>query len=184
MIRRQTNWTHTLLFYLTLVVLFGSLPCPALGEEAPIYIEADNMSSVEKSNSVLFKGNVDARQGDVHIRSDEMTVHYTMKDKDGKKSDSATQQVEKLICLGNVEITRAEWLGTSHKMDYFAKKREVILSGNAKAYQGQNMVSGEKIKYYIDEGRSEVVGGTKTIMGDTGKTKKKPSRVNMTILQQ
>ena len=64
-----------------------------------------------------------------------------------------------VICVGNVEITRGEWLGTSKKMVYLSKERQVILTGNAKAWQGQNMVSGEKIIYYLDEGRSEVVGG-------------------------
>ena len=33
--------------------------------------------------------------------------------------------------------------------------------GNAKAWH-ENMASGDKIVYYIDEGRSEVVGGTTT----------------------
>ncbi len=142
------------------------------------------MSSIEKSNSVLFKGNVDAKQGDVRIRSDKMTVYYSMKDINAKTDASTSQQVEKMICLGNVEVTRAEWLGTANKMDYLAKERQVILSGNAKAYQGQNMVSGEKIIYFIDEGRSEVEGDTKATLGDKGKGKKKPSRVNMTILQK
>jgi lipopolysaccharide export system protein LptA len=46
------------------------------------------------------------------------------------------------------------------------------------------MVSGDKIIYYLDEGRSEVVGGSKaTTAGSGDSDKKKPSRVNMTILQ-
>jgi lipopolysaccharide export system protein LptA len=185
MIRQQISSLTTLILLTTL--LFW-IPATVTAGNAPISIEADNMSSKEKNNSVLFKGNVDAKQGDVQIRSDEMTVYYSMKkngqDKKGsnKKQANATQQVEKLICIGNVEITRAEWLGTSDKMDYLAQERQVILKGNAKAYQGQNMVSGDKIVYYIDEGRSEVIGDgnrTQTTMGG----KKKKSRVNMTIMQ-
>jgi lipopolysaccharide export system protein LptA len=41
-------------------------------------------------------------------------------------------------------------------MDYFAKDRKVILSGDAKAWQGQNMVSGKTITYYLDDKRSIV----------------------------
>ena len=89
-----------------------------------------------------------------------------------------------MICTGNVEVTRGEWLGTSKKMVYLSKERQVILTGNAKAWQGQNVVSGEKIIYYLDEGRSEVVGErTSTTIGENQSGKKKPSRVNMTILQ-
>lgn len=159
----------------------------AIAEDAPIQIEANHMTSTEKSNSVIFTGEVDAKQADVRIRSDKMTVFYTPKEAasktKGKEKQGASQQVEKMICTGNVEITRAEWLGTSKRMVYLSKERQVILTGNAKAWQGQNVVSGEKIIYYLDEGRSEVVGEkTSTTIGKNGK-KKKPSRVNMTILQ-
>ncbi|MCP3930660.1 MAG: lipopolysaccharide transport periplasmic protein LptA, partial [Bacteroidetes bacterium] len=63
------------------------------------------------------------------------------------------------------------------------KLKQVILLGQAKAYQDQNMVSGEKIVYYIDEGRSEVEGNTKTTISNKD-MKKKPKRVNMTIMQK
>ncbi len=163
------------------------LASPLAAADAPIQIEADKMSSTEKTNTVLFTGNVDARQQDVRIRSDEMTVYYTALDAPkGKTGKKASQQVQKIICNGNVEVSKKEWLGTSKKMIYLAKERQVVLLEDAKAYQGQNMVSGEKIIYYMDEGRSEVVGGKRTsaTVGDTGKGGKKPSRVNMTIIQK
>jgi lipopolysaccharide export system protein LptA len=146
------------------------------------------MHSTEKSNSVVFTGEVDATQGDVRIRSDEMTVYYTQGGKGQKGSQeekTASQQVEKLVCIGNVEITRGEWLGTSKKMTYLSKERQVILTGDAKAWQNQNMVSGDKIIYYLDDGRSEVSGDkTAATVDDTKTGEKKPSRVNMTILQK
>ena len=159
-------------------------PLQSFGDESPIYIEADHMASTEKNNAVLFTGDVDAKQGDLRIRSDKMTVYYTdNKDQGGEKPASATQQVEKLICDGNVEITRDDWLGTSDKMTYLSEQRQVILTGNAKAWQDQNMVGGEKIIYYMDEGRSEVVGGTSVTVGGEQKQEKK-ARVKMRILQQ
>ena len=160
------------------------MPLQALCAESPIYIEADQMASTEKNNAVLFTGDVDAKQGNLRIRSDKMTVYYTdNKDQGGEKPASTTQQVEKLICDGNVEITRNDWLGTSDKMTYLSEKRQVILTGNAKAWQDQNMVGGEKIIYYMDEGRSEVIGGTSVTVGGEQKQEKK-ARVKMRILQQ
>lgn len=174
---------HTITFFLLFLFTAGI----SFADDPPIHIEADRMTSTEKDNSVVFTGEVDAKQDDVRIRSDVMTVYYTPKEKkagkDTNEPKTATQEVEKLICTGNVEITRAEWLGTSKKMVYLAKQRQVILTGNAKAWQGQNMVSGEKIIYHIDEGRSEVIGTTSTTVGGTKGTKKKSGRVNMTILQ-
>lgn len=169
-----------LIFSLATALFLGQ---PAFAEDDPITVEADHMSSTEKTNSVLFTGDVDARQGDVRIRSDEMTVYYSQKGKD-EGGESIKQKVEKMINLGNVEITRGKWLGTSKKSIYLAKERQFILTGDAKAWENQNMISGEKIIYYLDEERSEVIGGRPGVtIGDKDTGTKKPGRVNMTILQ-
>jgi lipopolysaccharide export system protein LptA len=158
-------------------------------DEPPIQIEANHMLSMEKTNTVQFSGDVDAKQGDVRIRCDEMTVFYTQAEKLTSKEDNKSQQVEKLTCDGNVEVTKGEWLGSSKKLLYVKKVRQVILTGKAKAWQGKNMVSGDKIIYYLDEGRSEVVGGhPEATIGNAAANKDtpsgKPSRVNMTIQQK
>lgn len=166
-------------FFSGLVICLFFFAGPLFAASAPITIEADHMSSLEKDNNVLFSGNVDAAQADVRIRSDEMTVYYTAAEKEKK------QEVKRLKCVGNVEITKGEWLGTGETMNYLATERKVILSGNAKAWQGTNLVSGNTIIYYLDEGRSEVVGSrpSATVGSDTGK-KSKPGRVKATLTPQ
>ena len=136
--------------------LFCSVPSSIWAAESsePINIEANRMVSQENENSVVFLGKVEAKQGKLTIRSDEMTVFYA-DSKNGKEKKTSTQ-MDKLICKNNVQITQEDWLGTGDRMDYFAKERKVILSGNAKAWQGQNMVAGKTIVYYLDEKRSIV----------------------------
>jgi lipopolysaccharide export system protein LptA len=136
------------------------------------------MTSLEASNNVLFAGNVDASQADVRIRSDKMTVYYTAAAK-GKK-----QEVERLRCEGNVEITKGEWLGTGKTMNYLAKERKVILSGGAKAWQDTNLVTGNTIIYYLDEGRSEVIGGRSSTTVDPKTGKQQSGRVRATLTPQ
>ncbi|MFH2124600.1 MAG: lipopolysaccharide transport periplasmic protein LptA [Pseudomonadota bacterium] len=169
---RMSLFANPYHFTRTLFLLLLVLAAPAWSaEKSPINIEADRMVSLEQKNSVLFSGNVLATQADVKIRSNEMTVYYSQAAK-GKG-----QEVKKLLCVGNVEITRGDWLGTGKKMDYLAQERKVILTGDAKAWQGKNQVSGETIVYYIDEGRSEVVPSKTS--GDAGK---KGGRVKATII--
>jgi lipopolysaccharide export system protein LptA len=154
-----------------------------LAGEQPIQIEADSMISLEKTRTIVFTGNVDAKQGDIRIRADKMTVYYTDTKTGSSKKSKDAQQVEKITCKGNVEVTSEEWLGTSDTMHYFSKKNLVQLIGHAKAYQGQNTVKGQRIDYHIDSGKSEIFGGTGVeIKGETAG--KKPGRVNMTILEQ
>ncbi|MDD2463898.1 MAG: lipopolysaccharide transport periplasmic protein LptA [Desulfobulbus sp.] len=144
-----------LLIFMTLALL-----SPAFAAEAdqPISIEANRMVSQEKESSVIFQGKVDARQGNLTIRADEMTVYYSTKNPQNvsTNTDKPTNKVEKLICKKNVKVSQGDWLGTGDRMDYFAPERKVVLSGNAKAWQGQNMVAGKTITYYLDQKRSVV----------------------------
>lgn len=130
-------------------------PATAFSAEAPINIEADRMVSQEDKNTVIFTGNVEASQGAITIRTDEMTVLYAQ-DTAGSDASKQNNKVKKLVCVGNVEVQQEDWLGTGARMDYFADERKIILSGDAKAWQGKNMVSGKTIVYYLDEKRSEV----------------------------
>ena len=159
-----------LLFQLLTMLLAASAGFCA---DVPINIEADRMISQEAQNTVVFLGNVDAKQGEITIRTDEMTVHYTEKNPEKtKQATGKSSKVKKLICIGNVEVTQGDWLGTGERMDYFNDERKVILSGNAKAWQGKNMVSGKTITYYLDEKRSVVEQDTS-----------KPERVRAVIQQ-
>ncbi len=171
--------------YITVIsIIFTLFFCTnGLAVDQPIQIQADKMTAKEDSQTVIFSGNVDARQGDVRIRSDEMTIFYIETDDDSKKKAKNAQQVEKIICIGNVEVTSEEWLGTSDTMHYFSKKNLVQLIGNAKAYKGQNKVQGERIDYHLDTGQSEVIGAKTLSKGDKPASKKS-GRVNMTILEQ
>lgn len=167
-------------FYTTfLAALLLCFATQVFAAGAPINVEADHMTSLEEQNSVLFTGNVDASQADVRILSDKMTVYYTAAE------ESTKQEVKRLRCEGNVEITKGEWLGTGKTMNYLAKERKVILSGDAKAWQGTNLVTGNTIIYYLDEGRSEVIGGRPALTAEEKETgKKKSGRVSATLTPQ
>ena len=171
----------TVLLFTIWTILYPSVGIAE--KEPPIVVEADQMSSTEEANTVLFLGNVDAKQGDLRILSDEMTVYYHEEATSDKEASTA-QKIDKLVCVGNVELSSADWLGTSDQMIYYSGNRKVLLVGDAKAWQGQNMISGEKIVYYIDEGRSEVVGGTTMVVGEGEEKQEKKQRVKMTIMQK
>ena len=131
----------------------------AAEQQAPINIEADRMVSQEGDNTVLFTGKVIAKQGGLTIRTEEMTVYYS--DSDDKGAGQAGQsgqsgQLERLVCVKDVKIAQEDWLGTGDRLEYWARERKAILSGNAKAWNGPNMISGQAITYYMGEKRSIV----------------------------
>ncbi len=166
----------------SLIILFFTFSA-GFAKEEPIQIAADKMTAMEKSQIVVFSGNVDATQGTVRIRADTMKIHYDEPKDNAKSGKKTSQQVKKIICTGNVEITSDEWLGTADAMHYFSKKNLVQLIGNAKAFQGQNKIQGERIDYHLDTGESTVLG-VKTETADTSKEDSPSGRVNMTILEK
>lgn len=127
----------------------------------PITIEADRMETSKEQASVLFTGNVQATQGNLVINADEMTVLYTRaavkpEGSSAERQGPLTQKIEKIIARGNVKVVQEDWVAAGDTMDFNAGERIVILAGNAKAWQDKNMVSGEKIVLYLNEGKSVV----------------------------
>ncbi len=169
------------MFFLVLTVLL-LLPTVSLAAEAPITVEADRMASTKQSNAVTFTGDVDVRQGEFRIRADEMTVYYSPEKRDDNE-EKIRQQVEKMVTEGNVEITQGTWIGTAEKAIYLAEKKQIHLIGEATASEGPNIVRGEEIIYYIDEQRSEILGGRPQVTIGEEITPKKKGRVSMTIIQ-
>jgi lipopolysaccharide export system protein LptA len=156
------------------ILTFGWITV-ALGQEGngaatPIQVEADRMESSQENNAVLFFGNVKANQDNLSIQADEMTVLYTRTPSGpGAAAESAAdlgQKIDKITAKGHVKIVQGDWVAAGETMDFNADARIVILAGNATAWQEQNMVSGEKIVLYLNEGRSVVESSSQAGEGE------------------
>jgi len=121
----------------------------------PIRIEADHMESDKAHNLVLFSGKVAAKQGEVLIHADEMTVYYLS----AKAPKGEERRIDRLLAAGHVEITKGEWVAKGDKAEYTEAERKVVLTGNTKVWQNNSMVTGEKFIMYLDEGKSIVESG-------------------------
>jgi len=138
-----------------------------------VQIEADQMLSSQKDNSVFFSGQVAAKQEDLTIHSDEMTVYYAAGPektaaKQPKTENSQTSAppaqgespldggIDRLLAKGHVEITKEGWVATGDQAEYFSEERKVVLTGNTKVWQNNNLVTGETFIMYLDEGKTIV----------------------------
>ncbi|MDR2459542.1 MAG: hypothetical protein LBE38_01975 [Deltaproteobacteria bacterium] len=68
------------------------------------------------------------------------------------------QEIDKVECEGAVKIQEGERLAVAQKALYLAKAlpRRLILTGDARVWQGQSSITGHQITYYLDENRSLV----------------------------
>ncbi len=116
--------------------------------DEPIHIKADQLQTDTKQSTATFIGKVTARQGDLVIYADRMVVHY----------GSSGGSVEKVECTGGVRIVQKNRIGTAAKGVYDNILGKIVLSGDPKVYQGEDMISGAEITYYIADQRSVVTG--------------------------
>ena len=116
----------------------------------PITIKSNELSADNKGKIAVFSGKVVAKQGDVTIFCDRMTVHY----------GAVQGEVDKIEADGNVRIVQENRTGVAAHAVYDSKEGKVVLTGGTpKVMQGSDTVSGEIITYYIDDERSSVSGG-------------------------
>jgi len=128
---------------------------PAKGREdgeknQPVTVDADQMESLKKEGVIIFTGNVVARQNNSVQYADRMEVYL----------DERGERVLRTVSTGNVRIiTKDCRIGTARRSEYDDPEQRVVLIGNARVWQGDDVVTGERITIYLAEGRSVVQGG-------------------------
>jgi lipopolysaccharide export system protein LptA len=70
-----------------------------------------------------------------------------------------TKKLKEIMAVGNVRIVQLERRATSQKASFEQDAAKVTLEGEAVLREGENVIRGERIIYYVDEQRSVVEGG-------------------------
>ena len=116
----------------------------------PVTVDSDKMERFGKESLVVFTGNVVARQNNSVQYADRMEVYL----------DEKGDRILRTVSTGNVRIvTRDCRTGTARRAEYHDLEQRVVLSGNARVWQEDNVVSGESIVIYLSQDRSVVQGG-------------------------
>jgi lipopolysaccharide export system protein LptA len=68
------------------------------------------------------------------------------------------QEIDRVECEGAVKIQQGERMAVADRALYLAKAlpRRLVLTGEARVWQGANSITGHQITYYLDENRSLV----------------------------
>lgn len=121
----------------------------------PVTVTSETLTADNQNHTALFEKNVIAKTSDMTIHADWMLVYYN--DPGG--------DITKIESKGNVKVNTENKVITSDTATYYAAPQErIVFTGSPRAVDGQNVVSGTKITYFVDEERSFVEGGSKIIM--------------------
>jgi lipopolysaccharide export system protein LptA len=108
------------------------------------------MERFGKEGLVVFTGNVVARQNNSVQYTDRMEVYL----------DEKGDRILRTISTGTVKIiTRDCRTGTARRAEYYDLEQRVVLIGNARVWQDENVVSGDTITIFLSQDRSVVQGG-------------------------
>lgn len=160
------------------LVLLGTLVCSlawhhaamalATDHDQPINIVADHAEADDAKGVSTYTGNVILTQGTLRIRGAILHVYY---DKD--------HRMTKLVAEGDPahfrqlpDNSQVYEHAEAKRMEYYAQRDVVILLRDARWWQGEQKITGERIVYNSRAGRVEAQSGT------TGK-----QRVHVTIPQ-
>jgi lipopolysaccharide export system protein LptA len=109
----------------------------------PITITSETLTADNKAHTALFERNVVAKTTDLTIQADKMLVFYTESGGDVTKIESS----------GNVRVFRDSRIITSNAAIYFSDEEKVLFTGEPRAMDGNNIVTGTKITYYMADDR-------------------------------
>lgn len=147
-------------------------PGGSASSSGPISISADRLETDDPKGLVTFVGGIVARQGEMTITCDTMKVHYINSEKPNSPAAGSSEggddalrasdrQIDRVECEGNVKVVEGERLAVGNKALYLAKStpRRIILTGQARVWQGRDSVTGHQVTYFLDESRSLVESG-------------------------
>ena len=120
----------------------------------PIEITADSLEVKQSENLAIFRGDVDAVQGDMLLRADKLFVHYR-RDNDISEDPGITR----IDAEGNVFISSPDETAQGAKAIYSVDDQKIWVSGEVILTQGDNIIEGDQLELDLKSGESRVLSG-------------------------
>lgn len=118
--------------------------------EQPIELAADSVDIDEGKGLSIYKGDVDLRQGTIHLRADVVTVHQNGRKPSKIVAQGRPVRFEQHASKGPVK-------GEAQRMEYEVGSENLILTGDAVLVQGNDSMRSDRIVY--DRVKSVVKAG-------------------------
>lgn len=111
--------------------------------KGPIVITSETLTVDNEAHTALFESSVVARTTETTLHADKMLVYY----------HADTGDITKIEAEGNIKLTRGARAIISKEATYYAEGEKIIFTGEPRAVEGENVVTGKKITYFLNEDR-------------------------------
>ena len=142
-----------LLITLTFYIAAFAAGLPGNAKKEAVIITSQSLTADNKNNTAVFEGSVVAKTGGIIMYADKMTVFY----------DNSESKIKKIHAIGNVRVHKKERALFSEEAIYLEDEEKIIFTGNPKAVEGENVITGKQIIFYLKDDRA-VVEGSRVIL--------------------
>ncbi|MGO9613502.1 MAG: LptA/OstA family protein [Dissulfurispiraceae bacterium] len=112
-------------------------------------ITSQTLTADNKAKTALFEGSVVAKKGEMTLFADKMLVYYS--------DEKGTSNIKKIESEGHVKLLKEGRVVTSQSATYFTEPEEkAIFTGEPKITDGENVVTGTTMTYFMKDDRSIV----------------------------
>jgi lipopolysaccharide export system protein LptA len=112
----------------------------------PITITSQDASFSAQSNTIQFHREVNVKRNDANLSAQELDVFL----------EKELNKIKKIVASDQVKITQKDKEISAEQGTFFEEGKKIVLTGNPVSRQGENVMSGEKIVYYLDSETVEV----------------------------
>ncbi len=135
-------------FFLLALLFYNDVNSDEIGTKTlqPVHIKSDEMEINRKEHKIIFTGRVTAQQGDIQIYADRLVADYS---ENGKEILSIT-------ATGSAKVVDKNRVALCGEIFMDNKNRTIIMKDNPKLWEGEDLLEGEEIIYFIDEERFKI----------------------------
>lgn len=124
----------------------------------PIEVTADRLTVEQNNRVATFAGNVEAVQGELVLRADEVRVSYVF----GEEQANPAQVIRRIEAEGNVVITTPQETAKAQRAVYDVAAGTIRLEGEVVLVRGENVVEGARLDIDLGAGRAVMVAGAES----------------------
>lgn len=111
-----------------------------------VVITSEEVDYDTKANSARFLRNVKVNYSDMVLSAQKLQVFL----------EKELNKIEKIVAQDHVKILQKDKEITSDQCVFYDKEKKIVLTGNPVSRQGENVLSGQEMVYYLDSETVEI----------------------------
>ena len=116
----------------------------------PIKIASDSLEVQREDQVAIFRGNVDAAQGDMNLHADTLIVRYDT-------NSGGDQEISHIEAEGNVFLSSPSETVSGDEGIYNVTDGTIELYGSIVLTRGENVIRGDRLELNLKTGHSRVI---------------------------